>query len=321
MTVLRCWVVTDGKAGMESQCVGLAEALGLTPEIKRVALRFPWRQLTPYFRIAQSLGFAKGSAALTPPWPDLVIATGRQSVAAALHISAQARKNGTRTVTVQLQNPGISPSHFDLVVTPRHDGLTGANVIATKGALHRVTHETLYEGASRLVPYVTRLPKPYIGVLIGGANAVYDFPRDAARKLGARLAEAAAALGGSVLVTPSRRTGAEAEAALKEGLKDTSRFYWEGNGFNPYFGILGLADFLVVTGDSVNMVSEALATGKPVYVYDLPGGSAKFSRFHQGLREQGLTRAFAGSVDAFSYTPPDDMAVVTRRIHALLAAS
>jgi len=169
MALLRCWVVTDGKAGMESQCVGLAEALGLTPEIKRVALRFPWRQLTPYFRIAPSLGFAEGSAALTPPWPDLVIATGRHSVAAALYIRAQARRNGTHTIAVQLQNPGISPSHFDLVVTPLHDGLTGANVIATKGALEMrsrrhiclfLSDSSKWTGANNVPRYSLPLPCP-----------------------------------------------------------------------------------------------------------------------------------------------------------------
>ena len=313
-----CWVVTDGKAGMESQCIGLAEALGLDPIVKRVALRAPWRQFTPHFRFAQSLGFAKQCHALKAPWPDLVIATGRQSVAASIFIRAKARKDGKCTITVQLQNPGLSSSYFDLVVAPRHDGLVGENVIATRGALHRITGERTSEGAARLVPYVSRLPRPYIGVLLGGSNTAYRFDADAAGKLGRQLAHAAQAMGGSLLVTPSRRTGEANENVFKDAIRMVPNFFWEGNGFNPYFGILGLADFLMVTCDSVNMVSEALASGKPVYVADLPGGARKFEIFHRHMRDEGLTRPFDGVLEAYSYVPPKDMAEVTARIRALL---
>src|SRR5262245_19995601 len=101
-TAYTCWVVTDGKAGMESQCVGLAEALGLAPIVKRVSLRTPWRQLTPRLRLFQRHGFAADSDELVPPWPDLLIATGRQSVAASLIVREESRRAGKGTVTVQL---------------------------------------------------------------------------------------------------------------------------------------------------------------------------------------------------------------------------
>ncbi len=313
-----CWVVTDGKAGMESQCIGLAEALDLDPVIKRVALRSPWRQLTPRLRIAPSFSFAKHSDPLKAPWPDLVIATGRQSVAAALFIRANARKDGNRTILVQLQNPGIATAHFDLVIAPRHDGLKGNNVIATRGALHRVTTEAISAGASRLSLSLSSLPRPYIGVLLGGSNAAYRFDPNVAESLGRQLKCSAEALGGSLLVTPSRRTGEANKKAIEDAIGAVPKFFWDGDGFNPYFGILGLADFLVVTCDSVNMVSEALASGKPVYVADLPGGTSKFKAFHRRLREEGLTRPFDRALEHYSYVPPDDLAEVTARIRALL---
>jgi mitochondrial fission protein ELM1 len=105
-------VITDGKAGMESQCVGLAEALGLAPVVKRVRLRAPWRYLTPYVRFGGQLQFAAGSAPLNAPWPDLVIATGRHSVAAALLVRDKSANAGRRTVAVQLQDPVISTRNF-----------------------------------------------------------------------------------------------------------------------------------------------------------------------------------------------------------------
>jgi len=307
--------VTDGKAGMESQCVGLAEALGLTPTIKRVRLRPPWRQLTPYFRMGGYAQFASDSDALRPPWPDLLIATGRHSVAASLLVK---KLSGGRTKTVQLQNPVINPSHFDLVVVPRHDRLEGANVVSTRGALHRVTPDVLRKGAEQLAPLLAHLKRPFIGVLIGGSNAAYRLGPAEMATLARQLADCARAMQASLVITPSRRTGEEALRVLRPEIADLPHYLWEVGGANPYFGILGLSDFLVVTCDSVNMVSEAASTGRPVYVFDLPGGSEKFARFHQAMRDDGITRPFTGTLAPYSYEPPDDMEAVVARVNALL---
>ncbi len=300
---------------MESQCMGLAEALGLSPIIKRVGLRAPWRQLTPYFRIGGMAQFASGSDPLTPPFPDLLIATGRHSIAASLLVK---RLSGGKTRTVQLQNPVIAASHFDLVVVPRHDGISGPNIVSTKGALHRITPDVLREGAAKLAPRLSQLKRPYIGVLIGGTNAAYRLERAEITALAAGLKTAAEKVNASLVITPSRRTGEENIRVLKETLGSVPHFLWDGTGDNPYFGILGLADYLVVTADSVNMASEAASTGKPVYVATLPGGSAKFNRFHRMMREDGYAHEFSGSVAPYSYAPLDDMSAVVARVRALL---
>src|SRR5580698_3060235 len=85
-TQTTCWVVTDGKSGMENQCLGLAEALQLAPIVKRVKLRSPWRQFAPFLRYGLDMAFSRGGDPVEPPWPELLIATGRLSVPAALHI-------------------------------------------------------------------------------------------------------------------------------------------------------------------------------------------------------------------------------------------
>jgi mitochondrial fission protein ELM1 len=106
---------------------------------------------------------------------------------------------------------------------------------------------------------------------------------------------------------------------LRESLAGLPHFLWDETGENPYFGILGLADYVVVTIDSINMVSEALATGKPVYVADLPGGSEKFRCFHRTMCAEGLTRPFEGSLERYSYASPDDLKIVAERVQELLS--
>jgi len=306
-----CWIVTDGKSGMESQCLGLAEALGLNATIIRVALRKPWRALAPHLRLG--LGRAFVGKPLVPPWPDLLFATGRQSVPASLYV----RQRSPRTRRVQIQNPGISPGNFDLVVAPMHDNLWGANVIQTIGALHRATPERLADEARLLEPRLAALPRPFIGVLIGGANSAYGFAADDARALAAELARLAALSGASVLATPSRRTGEENVAVLRSGLAGTPGFVWDGSGANPYFGILGAADAIVATADSVNMVTEACASGHPVSIYPLPGGSAKFARFHEALTLRGYARPYARALDMAPTNRLYEMTRVARAVQQL----
>jgi hypothetical protein len=309
--------VTDGKAGMESQCLGLAEALGVTPIVKRVALRTPWRQLSPYLRIGLSRAYSEGSDALTRPWPDILIATGRHSVPASLYVRRESRRAGRPALTVQIQNPVIAPSHFDLVVTPLHDVLSGPNVISTIGALHRVTPERLASDAAAFAPQVAHLPRPYVGVLIGGPNAAFRFGPAEVRAFAGALRDLARNEKVNLLITPSRRTGEENVAILRSELSDVPAFVWDGSGANPFYGILGLADHLIVTCDSVNMISEACATGRPVQIYNLPGGSRKFAHFRRILQERNLTRDFSGRLENFATPNIDEMSTVVDAVRKL----
>ena len=135
-----------------------------------------------------------------------------------------------------------------------------------------------------------------------------------------RIAAAIKRRGGSVVATPSRRTGPDGVALLRERLAEIPGDIWDGRGENPYYAYLAVADALMVTADSVSMVSEAAATGKPVHIIDLPGGDAKFARFHAAMREAGITRPFAGNIEEWAYRPPDDTARAAAAMRDLVAA-
>ncbi|MEI8395006.1 MAG: mitochondrial fission ELM1 family protein [Rhodospirillaceae bacterium] len=314
---ISCWVVTDGKPGMENQCLGLAEALGLEPVIKRIKLRSPWRELSPWLRLGKRFAAGPGGDAIAPPWPDLLIATGRHSVLTALSVR---KRSGGRTFTVQIQDPVISPLNFDLVVVPEHDRLRGDNVWVTRGALHRVTPAILAAAAERLGPDYAHLPRPRVAVLVGGDNGAYRLTPTIMGDLAEQLTHLARAFGTGLMVTPSRRTGADNEAILRARMREVPSVVWDGQGENPYFAFLGLADAIVVTCDSVSMVSEACGTGKPVFIVPLEGGSAKFRGFHDGLIRDGIARRFEGRYESWSYPPLDDTARVAGEVRRRLAA-
>jgi mitochondrial fission protein ELM1 len=317
-TIASCWLVTDGRIGIENEALGLAEALGVPYELKRVAPRPPWRWLPPRFVPCPLASLGPAAAAFRPPWPDLLIACGRQSVAIAAEIK---RRAGAATFAVFLQNPRVPTTWFDLVVPPLHDHVTGPNVIETRGAIHRVTPAKIAAGAERFRAAFAHLARPLVAVMIGGASKEYKFDATDAERIGRDLARFAESNAASLLVTMSRRTGEANAAIIRKALDGPRHWVWDGQGENPYFGMLGLADAVVATVDSIAMTSEAASTGKPVYVMGLRGERRKFVEFHARLQADGMTRPFDGRLDSWTYPPLDDTGLVAKAIRARLGGT
>jgi uncharacterized protein len=313
------WIITDGSVGMEAQGTAVAEAVGLPFSLRRVRvagpLRFlpaPLQLLVPPSRLLRSVA---SNLPLEPPWPRLIVSIGRRSVPIARAIK---RLSHPHAFALHIQNPKVPARLFDLIAAPVHDDYARPNVIVTFGAVHSVTASRIAAEATRLAPRVAALPHPRIAILLGGESQAFSFPPDAASAFGTTLAALAKESGGALLVTPSRRTRPDSLARLAGAIAHVPHFVWDGTGDNPYFALLGLADAIVVTEDSVNMVTEAAGTGKPVYVQALPGRSARLARFHRLMQERGATRPFAGRLESWTYAPINDTELVAGAIRRAL---
>jgi mitochondrial fission protein ELM1 len=291
------WILSEGYAGLQAQALGLAEAAGLRPELRVLTPRAPWKW------VAASLWpkpLAAVAEAVRAPLPELVIGCG--GVAAAV---AAALRRSSRPV-VQVQHPRMDPRRFDLIVANRHDELSGPNVVVTRTALHRVTPARLAAAADEWRPRLAHLQRPLVGVLIGGSNGRFRLDAAVAHGLASQLAAMMRHDGVGLAVTPSRRTDPTATRVLADALAPMGAWIWDGVGDNPYFGMLGLADAIVVTIDSVSMVSEAVATRAPVLLANLPGRSRRNALFTQGLLRDGRVREFAGRLEVWPVEPLDD---------------
>ena len=310
----QCWVVTDGRAGMENQALGLAEAaarfvpLRVTP--KRMIVKEPWRSLPRAFWGDPFAHLSSTAALLRPLFPDLWIACGRLSTPFTMAV----KRLNAATFTVQTQSPRAPLAAFDLVIPPLHDRLEGANVFSILGAPNRVTYERLTADSKKLASMLDGSAGPRIAVLIGGANRAFSFGDRRVAEFAGRL-RALADNGARLMITMSRRTDPTIAESILKALDGAPHFFWDGAAVaglkNPYFGMLGLADHIVVTEDSINMATEAAATGKPVHVVALDRApfalnAAKFQRFHAMLRERGVTRPFDGGLETWDYQPLDE---------------
>jgi mitochondrial fission protein ELM1 len=292
---MKCWIITEGIAGTENQCIGIAEALGVVPEIKRVKLRQPWKSLSPFLKFERAGSFIPR---LEGPWPDLLIAGGRKAIAAARHIK---KASGGQTFTLFVQDPRIATKYFDLVIVPAHDRARGENVLVTDASPNRITAQKL-ENAKGRFPAFNELKSPRVAVLVGGDSKAHKLTEPVMQKLAAQLK----GLDAGLMVTMSRRTGKAHEKTLRNALAGTGAFIWNGEGENPYFAMLAHADYIIVTSDSVSMLSEAGTTGKPVYMVPLEGGSPRLDKLHKNLINKGITRVFDGKLENWVYIPLND---------------
>jgi len=319
---LSIWVVSDGRAGIENQALGLAEAVGrLTPAgitLKRIRWKPLFDRWPSALKTPAMLDPASDPLAAPFPdlWPDLWIAAGR----ATLPLSVRVRRwSDGRTFVVQAQDPRWATRRFDMVVAPAHDRLSGDNVFEITGSPHRVTPERIAAAAPAFAGRLAALPRPRVAVLVGGRSSAFDLTEAHAARLADRIAAAIRDAGGSLMLTFSRRTPEPARRAMTERLSGLPGWIWDGTGDNPLFAFLHLADHVLVTEDSANMAAEAASTGKPVHVLPMvplkPAG--KFDRLHADLEARGAARPFDGTLSTWTYEP---LAETDRAARAVLEA-
>ncbi|MEM9763485.1 MAG: mitochondrial fission ELM1 family protein [Pseudomonadota bacterium] len=312
-SALHITVLTDGRAGNRAQALGIAEALSRRGEVRieerTVALKRPFAPLPA--RLWHALGALPGwpSLGLKEPGPTLarlgdaalLIGAGRRAAPIVAYLAR--REN---VPSVQLLDPQMDPAAFSLVAAPAHDGLDAPNAVATLGSVGRITPGSIAAAQAALpaalAGQLKALPRPRIGVLLGGSSA-------AARWSGADAAAFATAChrlaedGYGLLITPSRRTDQALSDRLAGDLPASACFFWDGTGANPYPGMLGLVDAVLVTADSVNMASEAAAAGLPVHVFPISHLGPKHRAFHGALEAHGASRPFDGRIEEWRYPP------------------
>jgi mitochondrial fission protein ELM1 len=291
---LRVWYMTTGETGTHGQAKGLARELSPDAEERLIRVNRLWA-LAPSALFSRSLlGVSRIGGRLEPPWPDVLVSCGRRSGLAAMAVR---RRNPAPMVAVHIQRP-TDPSAFDLVVAMAHDDIAGPNVLRIDTALHGIRASALAEAAAISDPRLADLPRPWTGVLLGGSTRRSGFTLADARRLADELDTLRSGSGGSLLITPSRRTPTQVIERLKAHYAgDPAVFLWSGDPPNPYLAILALADQLVVTSDSISMISEALATKARVWLFNVAGGP-RHARFVSNLLAKGLVAPLGGAPPA-----------------------
>jgi len=265
------WLIDAYRAGERGQVCALVDALGWHSETK--VLSYHSQVFWPHLLGQASLRgiTAESAALLRPPWPDLVISCGVRNEPVCRWIRSQ---SGGRSRYVHVGRPWAALDGFDLVITtPQYRVPPRANVLNNLLTLHAVTPQQLASARTEWADAFAGLPRPRVGIFAGGDSGPFTLGPKAATRLAWQACRLARERGGSVLVSTSSRTDEAAVGALQAAIDVPNYFYrWQPNdSANPYLGMLAWADQLIVTADSIAMLSEACATGKPVSMFDLGG--------------------------------------------------
>lgn len=304
------WVISDGRAGNRRQALALARALGVPFREFAIELELPWRWLAPHARWPWPRALPPSLRNALHEPPGVALGCGR----AAAFVTALLRERLPGCRAIQILDPRIDLRHFEYVVAPAHDGLDGANAIATLGALNPVDDAWL-DAAATAHAALEAGRSPRLALLIGGPQRDWAFDRAALDRLLREAAGWQADHDGSLWLTTSRRTPTAFEPRLREfaavsprrmlhvETRGTARHPLQGVTANPYPGFLALADAFVVTADSVNLASEACATGKPVFVFEAARARGRLARFHAALESHGHARSLAHFMEKDDHAP------------------
>ena len=290
----RIWLLLADKRGDNAQVEALAPALGWPVERKDLVVRPEWAVAKP--KVIPSLDHLdlERSAALEPPWPDGILTIGRRPSMAALWVR---RASGGRTRIALLGKPSGRMADFDLVIASAEVQLPPvANAVSISLPLMRIAESDIADAVAAWKPTLEALPRPLIGVLVGGPTGPYLFDAAATRRL-LSLVHQIVQRGGTPYVTTSRRTPRNVVDALEAQRPPGTRWFrWTPDApDNPYRALLGAADGLVVTGDSISMLVEAVTLGRPVAILPLSTGPLgrlderrrRFSRWLFDARGEG----------------------------------
>ena len=281
-----CWVIHDGAAGNRRQALALAEALQIPNREFALDVAGPRRWLAPR-KLSGDADFGDEFAeALRQAKPALAIGCGRIAALA----TRQLREMGVKAI--QILDPRISTQHWDLVIAPEHDKLGGDNVITLLGSLNPIDADWL-QRARQQFPALANLSGPRTAVLLGGPTHAVRFDRSALEVLLGKLEYWLARDGGSLMICGSRRSPPEWAPLIRDRYRGDGHLAWmdDRDGDNPYAGVLAWADRIIVSPDSVNMISEACTTSVPVYVAEPARATGRVRRFVQRLLDRGRVQA------------------------------
>ena len=323
------WVISDGTAGMRLQAIALGDVL-TTADITNqtslvdIIIKPSWRlrhlPRLVHFLPKTLLSSWLGSIAdrLSEDKPAIIITCGRRMAGTSIALKRLSKAHAIGTRTIHIQDPRLPPHYFDILIVPQHDPARGANVLTTMASLNCLDKSKISDAANQLGEKWHTLPAPRVAVLLGGANRRYDISAIMAKDMASRLADFAIKTGASLALIPSRRTPANLVAQLSVSLGPLPHAVMDQAENNPYPGILGLVDAVIVTSDSVNMISEATITGLPILIAEWRSETGRIGAFHDAMMAAGHIAPLRDQLPQDGFTPLFEMPAIVKSVLARL---
>ena len=290
------WILSDGTKGMENQSIALAKMLNNNFKLIHYDPPYFLKKLPLLGKIY--LPYSLNKILKTDFKPSYIITTGRRMSGTSIALKTILKN---KVKTIHIQNPKLPLKHFDLLLIPEHDGLKGKNVIQTKGALCFFGNNDI-ENLNKSQFNEVKV-KDYLVLLMVGGNSKKYIPQNSEYyDLCSKVIKGVKSIDGQLIVIVSRRTPPKAIKILdfifSKNLRNYEMFFPNQN--NIYPQILKVADYNIVTGDSVNMISETATFSIPLFISHFSKENKKILSFIENLKKLGIAKSFEG--DLYNYS-------------------
>ena len=285
MKRLKALLLTEGMHGMISQVEGMAKALNAEYSHKIVRLSFPWNLIPPKFTPISQIALKNKNYLNEGEIPDLIISCGRKSVIPSILL----KKKNPNIFTIHIQNPKVNSKNFDAVIAPLHDKYFGPNVFNSEGAIHYITYEEIQAAKNYLVDKIKS--NKIVSIILGGPNKYYSFSNNQLMEIFNSIKNTFIDKGYETIIVPSLRTP---KTIIELAKKEMSKFGHVVDLVDKqaYLSAYALAEYIVVTCDSISMISEASSSGKPIYVAHMKPKKDiyRFKRFFELFENMGIIK-------------------------------
>ena len=309
MKRLKALLLTEGMHGMISQAEGMAKALNAEYDHKIVRLNFPWSLIPPKFSPISGIVLKDKSYITENKDFNLVISCGRKSIIPSILI----KKKKPEVFTIHVQDPKVRFKNFDAIVAPEHDDLKGDNIYNSKGAIHYITESEITKAKPYLIDKIKS--DKIISLILGGPNKYYKFDKDQLIKIFNTIKSKFVSKGYKIIVIPSMRTPRE---SIDLAIKEMAEIGYVVNKVDKqaYLSAYALAEYVVVTCDSTSMISEAAASGKPIFVAQMKAkrNNYRFKRFFDLFKKMGIVRDLGDKIEIWSYNKHNEAQRIAREL-------
>ena len=307
MSKLKGILLTQGMHGMISQVEGLAKALDIDFVHHTVELNNFWKVIPPKLTPVSQNVFKK----INTEDFDIIISCGRKSVIPSIYLKKNSSK---KIINIHIQDPKVNLDNFSYVIAPEHDGLSGMNILSTKGAMHYLSREEI-ENNSDYLKNRLDTNKEYFSLILGGPTKHYDYSDENILNILDLFDNLISKNNLQGIVIPSMRTPQNIIELCKNKLS-TNSLIIDNVDKKAYLSALSIAKYIAVTCDSTSMISEAALTGKPIYVADIPAkkNDHRIKKFKELFTKLNIIKKLDNKLETWHYETLDETNRIAKEI-------
>ena len=312
-----CLILTIGIKGMDNQSIALAKYLGLNFR----AVNIKVNPLIKYFPLLGEIFetfFFKYFRVLEKYKFKYLITTGKKLSGVSIVLK---KKYGKEIINLHIQKPPFKSDYFDVLIVPEHDNFSSKNFnIKIIGSLSFFKEKEIKEYYHPIKNKFKDFSSPNVLLMLGGKNKRYSPTYTDYLNILQSVKKAAEKISCNVIICTSRRTSEKVPylANIVFSNFKFKKYIYVNEEVDIYPGILEICDYVIVTSDSVNMISEIASTSKSLYIASFKNNDFKLKLFHKKIIDTGCGKYFKNNLKKYKKNKLNNENIINKEFRNIL---